>query len=74
MPREWVIANVDRAVEAALDLTDYWDYRRLLEMLIIIKAHDSFNRYIANGLASTDYDIREAAEDFSGSLDEPSGT
>lgn len=74
MPRGWVIQNIDRAVEATLDLADYWDYRRLLEVLIIIEAHDSLNGYIAIGLASKDYDVREAAEDFSGSRDEPGGT
>ncbi|OWK45776.1 hypothetical protein FRUB_02107 [Fimbriiglobus ruber] len=73
MPREWVVQNIDRAADETLDLNDYWDYRRLLELLIIINARDSFNRSIAVGLAHTDYDIHEAAEDFSGTLDGAGG-
>jgi hypothetical protein len=63
MPREWVLSNIEQAADAALDLTDEWEYRRLLELLLLID--DALARkLIDRGLASLKAEIRESAADF----------
>lgn len=63
MPRAWVLQHIAAVAEEALDLLDYWEYRRLLELLTLLDP-ELVRRFVARGLASSDPDVREAAEDF----------
>ncbi len=63
MPRPWVLENVSTVAEQALDLSDYWEYRRLLELLNLIDPR-LLRPFLPPGLASPDPDVRDAAEDF----------
>lgn len=63
MPSKWVRDNLPNCVEQQLDLKDYWQYRRLLELC------DAFDgsllkHYVALGIKSDIDDIKEAANDF----------
>lgn len=63
MPRPWVLEHVGDVAEEVLNLADYWEYRRLLELLDLLDP-ELVHRFIPHGLASIDPDVREAAMDF----------
>lgn len=63
IPQACVSRVLAAAIDKGVDLTDEWEYRRLLELLREIKA-DRFSSFIAIGLTSNDVAIREVAEDF----------
>jgi hypothetical protein len=63
MPRAWVLQEIEKVAAEALDLTDYWEYRRLLELAGLLDA-ELVRRLVSLGLGSSDPDVREAAEDF----------
>lgn len=63
MPLPWVLTHVERVATEALDLADYWEYRRLLELAESLGA-GLVQRLVLIGLDSSDPDVREAAEDF----------
>src|SRR5262249_52691036 len=63
MPRPWVLAHIERVASEALDLSDYWEYRRLLELAELL-GPELVRRLVPLGLGSSDPDVREAAEDF----------
>jgi hypothetical protein len=65
LPRAWVVANIERVVETGLDLTDYWKYRRLLELYSLLDPA-LVHRLVKVGEASSDPEIAEAARDFGG--------
>ena len=63
LPRKWVIDNIHKVAEETLDLTDDWEYRRLLELyteldLVLLR------KLIAFGMESPNEAIREAAGEF----------
>ncbi len=62
LPRQWVLERVERVAHEALDLSDYWEYGRFLEVLELLGAHESLRRHIATGLESPDEDVRDIAE------------
>jgi hypothetical protein len=64
MPRDWVRAHLAGVAEAALDLSDEWEYRRLLELLDLLDDVVLLRRFVTPGLSSADKHIRQAAEDF----------
>lgn len=64
MPREWALANIEAAARSTLDLDDYWAYSRLLELLDHIGAHAQVRAMVSEGLASSDADVRDAAESW----------
>lgn len=70
MPRPWVLDHVERVAAESLDLADYWEYRRLLELADLLDA-GLVRRLVPLGLASSDPDVREAAEDFAAPDAEP---
>ena len=70
MPRGWVLGRVERAAAESLDLTDGWEYRRLLELADLLDA-GLVQRLIPLGLGSSDPDVRKAAEDFRARPAEP---
>jgi tRNA threonylcarbamoyl adenosine modification protein YeaZ len=47
-----------------LDLSDYWEYRRLLELIDLLGDGAMVQRFVALGSGSADPDVREAAKDF----------
>jgi hypothetical protein len=63
MPRPWVLEQIEHVATEALDLTDSWEYRRLLELARQLDA-GLVRRLVVLGLDSSDPDVREAAEDF----------
>lgn len=65
MSRAWVMAHVERVATESLDLADYWEYRRLLELAELLD-EGLVRRPVPHGLGSSDPDVREAAEDFAG--------
>src|SRR5262249_41473069 len=62
-PRPWVIAHFEHIAATALDLSDYWEYRRLLELAALLDA-ELLQRLVRLGLVSSDPDLLEAAQDF----------
>lgn len=63
MPRGWVLAHIERAAADVLDLADYWEYRRLLELSELLDLALT-QQLVPLGLRRSDPDVREAAEDF----------
>ncbi len=59
--RDWVIENIEEVANEVLDLHDYWEYRRLLELVEMLSS-EVLQRFVAIGLASKDADVREGAE------------
>jgi hypothetical protein len=62
-PRAWVLEQIEQRAIQSLDLSDEWEYRRLLELAEMLDA-DLVQRFVAIGVDSKDPDVREAAEDF----------
>jgi hypothetical protein len=63
LPREWVIGNIEAAVEPLLRKGTYEEYRRLLELLIEIDRDIALN-FAHQAAEHPDHDIREGGEDF----------
>lgn len=63
LPREWVLEHIEQVAIAALDLSDYWEYRRLLELAELLDP-GLLQRFVSLGLGNPDPDVHEAAEDF----------
>src|SRR5262245_55278805 len=63
LPRAWVLERIERVAAEALDLSDYWEYRRLLELAKLLD-DGLVQRLVTLGIGSSDPDVREAAEDF----------
>ena len=63
MTRPWVLEQIEKVAAECLDLSDYWEYRRLLELAELLDT-ELVQRLIPQGLRSSDSDVREAAEDF----------
>jgi hypothetical protein len=65
LPKAWVLEHIERVAIAALDLSDYWEYRRLLELAELLDS-GLLQRFVSLGLGNPDPDVHEAAEDFKG--------
>ncbi|MCC9603782.1 hypothetical protein LOC67_24795 [Stieleria sp. JC731] len=63
MPREWVLQSIEQTVAGCLDLSDDWQYRRLLELAGQLD-DDLVRRFVAIGSRSDDENVLEAARDF----------
>lgn len=63
LPRDWVLANVERAAEPLLREGDEDEYRRLLELFAGLDA-ELTQRLARRAAASDDPHVREAGEDF----------
>lgn len=61
MPRPWVLGCIREAAGQALDLSDFWEYGRLLELLAEIGATDYLRELVTSGLQSQDADVRDMA-------------
>ena len=63
LPKEWLASVIDEAIAHSLDLGDYWEYMRLLELLEEALP-SAVPRYIDRGLASSDPEIVDAAANW----------
>lgn len=63
LPREWVLRHLQPVATQVLDLSDYWEYRRLLELARLLDTGLTA-RLVAIGIDHDDPDVREAAGDF----------
>ncbi len=59
----WLKLHIIETAERCLDLSDEWEYRRFLE-LIILAVPDLKESVLALGENSENSEIRQAAEDF----------
>lgn len=62
-PVEWVSPKIKQTVFRFINITDDWDYRRLLELCHLIST-DLLKWAITLGEKSTNPDILEAVDDF----------
>lgn len=58
-----MLEHIEQVAIAALDLSDYWEYRRLLELAELLDP-GLLQRFVSLGLGNPDPDVHEAAEDF----------
>ena len=65
LPRAWLSGVLPDAIGEAVDLSDEWEYRRLIELLRELKS-DLYHVYIAFGIAAGSGEIYEAATDLKG--------
>lgn len=63
MEAQWVRDHIVEVAREVLNPDDDWEYRRFLELLAMA-CPELVSTMIAQGLSSTDPDVREAAEDF----------
>lgn len=63
IPPSCISRVIETAIHSGVDLSDDWEYLRLLEILREIKS-DRLAHFVALGLKSEDLEIRQAAEDF----------
>lgn len=63
LPRAWVLERIEQVAGEAIDLSDEWEYRRLLELAESLDA-GLVQRFVSLGLDSEDPEVREAAQDF----------
>ena len=68
IPNGWLALVLDELVAESLDLSDEWEYRRLLELLAL-NLVDQLSVYIRHGIESLDTEICHAAEDYSRRLE-----
>ena len=63
MPRAWVLEHMERVAVECLDLSDDWEFRRLIELAQLLDV-ELVRRLIPLGMGSTNPEVVEAAEDF----------
>lgn len=63
LPREWVLANIEKVAEPLLREGTYDEYRRLLELYVKLD-HNLALKLAQRAAAQADEDIKEAGEDF----------
>ncbi|MCP4346878.1 MAG: hypothetical protein GY795_15285 [Desulfobacterales bacterium] len=63
LPRKWVLNNIHSIATDMLDLSDEWEYRRLLELYDLL--HKQLVIELTElGTNSNNEEIQEAADDF----------
>src|SRR5688572_9900968 len=63
MPRTWVLEHIERVAVERLNLSDDWEFRRLLELAQLLDL-ELVRRLVSLAMGSTKPDVVEAAEDF----------
>jgi hypothetical protein len=63
LPRGWVLKNIHCMAMEILNLSDEWEYRRLLELYKKLDKNLLIN-LVNMGLKNDNEDIKEAANDF----------
>ena len=65
MPKLWVEENIENAAKNTLDIDhDDWEYRRLMELYVLLGFKNAQTFLIARGRASSNKEIQECAADF----------
>ncbi|MEK7953116.1 hypothetical protein [Luteolibacter soli] len=64
VPENVRVAHLEETAHRVLDLEDEWEFRQLLWVYDELGRGEAFDRLILRGLASTDPDLREAAQDW----------
>lgn len=64
IPHDWLSAALPAAIGDTINLSDEWEYRRLLELLEILKS-EQLQHYVGVGRASGNEEIRETATEYS---------
>jgi hypothetical protein len=68
LPRAWLMERLPAAAEPLLQLEEYWEFLRLME--IVERLDEDFLRtLIERGMRSPDPDVREVAGDWREALD-----
>ncbi len=49
-----------------LNFADYWEYGRFLEVLEVVDAWELVRKLVAEGLVSSEFDVRDLADLWSG--------
>lgn len=62
-PTDWISNKIKQTVLSSIDISDYWEFRRLLELSEIISI-DLLEWVITLGEGAKDLDIIEAVDDF----------
>jgi hypothetical protein len=70
LPRDWVLQNIEAYAEPLLTEGTYDEYRRFLELYIVLD-NELTLRLAQHATVHSDPDIREAGEDFLGKLGYP---
>lgn len=63
LPRAWVLEHIENVATSGLDLSDFRQYRRLLELASLLDGR-LLQRIVSLGLHHPDVDVRDAAEGF----------
>ena len=66
MPRDFVLANLERIASERLDLDEEWHFRRLCELFALLD-RSLLCRCCEMGRESRNREVREAVEDFAAS-------
>ena len=72
LPREWLLARIEPALEPLFATDDDWEYGRMLEVAELLDAALT-RKLIRRGLESENEEIREAAEDWRDALTSDAG-
>ncbi|MBS0630962.1 MAG: hypothetical protein JSS11_03545 [Verrucomicrobia bacterium] len=63
IPPDWLQANFSPVANERINFEDEWEYRRLLEL--IEEVSPAFlEQFVVRGLAASNWEVREAAEDY----------
>lgn len=69
LPREWVLSNIEFAIEPLLTEGIDDDYRRILELLIDLD-HELTMKYVQMAIGHPKKEIQEVGQDFKERIDE----
>ena len=72
LPRDWLLARIEPALEPLFATDDDWEYGRMLEVAELLDAALT-RKLIRRGLESENEEIREAAEDWRDALTSDAG-
>ncbi len=61
--KEWLKVHFLDVAKACIDFSDYWEYRRLLELIVLV-LHEAKMSVLKICEDSEDEDIREVIEDY----------
>ena len=64
LPKEWLVNNINSVATGLLNLSDEWEYRRLLELYKMLD-EELVLQLVSAGLKSSNPEVQEAAKDFS---------
>jgi hypothetical protein len=66
MPRKWLVEGIEEHANPLLERGDWETYRRLAELYVQLGDTGLLRRLVDSAATSSDYDVREVADDFRG--------